>query len=274
MLLPGEIIVDSFAGGGGASTGIELALGRSPDIAINHDAEALALHAANHPAHAACLEECLAGRSLRRRRQAARGPVVGIAGLQAFFQSQGRQASQAQHPRPCLGCGAVGEARAASRHHPGKRRGVSRLGSAEEARRRQAGARSRARGADLRPLGGELKRLGYRVEWRELRACDYGAPTIRKRLFLIARCDGIEIQWPEPTHGAPGSEDVIAGRKKPWRTAAEIIDWSLPCPSIFLTREEGRAVGCNRPLAEATMARIAKGVKRYVIDARSLSSCR
>lgn len=103
-----------------------------------------------------------------------------------------------------------------------------------------------------------LRKLGYRLEWKYLRACDYGAPTIRKRLFLIARCDGQPIVWPAPTHG-PGL--------LPYRTAAQCIDWSLPCPSIFLTRAEGRAIGVNRPLAEATMARIAKGVQKYVINA-------
>jgi site-specific DNA-cytosine methylase/intein/homing endonuclease len=122
-------------------------------------------------------------------------------------------------------------------------------------------------GATFKRWVNELRKLGYKVEHRELRACDYGAPTIRKRLFLIARCDGLPIVWPDPTHGAPDDPEVRAGRKAPWRTAAECIDWALPCHSIFLTREEGRAVGVNRPLAENTMARIAKGVKRYVLDA-------
>lgn len=111
-----------------------------------------------------------------------------------------------------------------------------------------------------------LQRLGYSVEWKELRACDYGSPTIRKRLFVIARCDGKPIVWPVPTHGKPDSPEVVRGERKAWRTAAEIIDWSLPCPSIFLTREESREVGVNRPLAENTMKRIAAGLKRYVIN--------
>lgn len=102
-----------------------------------------------------------------------------------------------------------------------------------------------------------LERLGYRVEWRELRACDYGAPTIRKRLFLVARCDGMPIEWPEPTHGDPKSEAVRSGRLLPWRTAAECIDWTIPCPSIFERK---------RPLADATLRRIAKGVMRYVVN--------
>ena len=114
---------------------------------------------------------------------------------------------------------------------------------------------------------GELRRLGYSVQWRQLRACDYGAPTIRRRLFLIARRDGRKIVWPSPTHGDPASPEVRAGRLKPWRVAADCLDWSLPCPSIFLTKEEARAIGVNRPLAEATMARIARGVRRYVLEA-------
>lgn len=126
------------------------------------------------------------------------------------------------------------------------------------------------KGATFRKWVSELKRLGYKVEFKELRACDYGAPTIRKRLFLIARRDGAPIVWPKPTHGDPKSEAVKSGKLLPWRTAAEIIDWSLPCPSIFdtsaeiMTKYGLRAV---RPLQEATMARIAKGVKRYVLDA-------
>jgi DNA (cytosine-5)-methyltransferase 1 len=102
-----------------------------------------------------------------------------------------------------------------------------------------------------------LKRQGYKIDFRELRACDYGAPTIRKRLFLIARCDGRPIRWPEPTHDDPARIEVHAGAKKPWRTAAEIIDWSLPCPSIFERK---------RPLAENTMRRIARGIQRFVIE--------
>jgi DNA (cytosine-5)-methyltransferase 1 len=104
----------------------------------------------------------------------------------------------------------------------------------------------------------QLQEKGYAVDRRELRACDYGAPTIRKRLFLIARCDGQPIVWPEPTHGAPDSAAVVAKQRKPWRTAAECIDWSIPCPSIF-----ERA----KPLAEATQRRIARGLRRYVMDA-------
>lgn len=120
-----------------------------------------------------------------------------------------------------------------------------------------------------------LKRAGYKVQWRELRACDYGAPTIRKRFFMIARRDGRPIVWPKRTHGDPKKPEdaklIRAGRLQPYRTAAEIIDWSLPCPSIFDTSEEiMRLYGIRavRPLAEATMRRIARGVVRYVLEAK------
>lgn len=103
-----------------------------------------------------------------------------------------------------------------------------------------------------------IRRQGYEVEWQELRACDYGAPTIRKRFFLVARCDGKAIVWPEPTHGNPKSAKVKSGQLKPWRTVAECIDFSIPCRSIFERK---------KPLVNATLKRIAKGVKRYVIDA-------
>lgn len=102
-----------------------------------------------------------------------------------------------------------------------------------------------------------LKKLGYQVDWRELKACDYGAPTTRKRFFLIARCDGQKIRWPEPTHGDPNSIEVACGLLKPWRTAAEVIDWSIPCKSIF---------GRQKPLSENTLKRIAKGLQKFVIE--------
>jgi DNA (cytosine-5)-methyltransferase 1 len=262
-----ELIIDSFAGGGGASTGIEMALGRSPDYAINHDPEALALHAANHP------ETVHLSKNIW---QVDPMDVVGRRPVGLLWASPDcKHFSKAKGGKPVkrnirdLAWTVVLWAKRA-------RPRVIILENVEEFRdwgplvETEPGlfvpCKDR-KGQTFRQWVGELKRLGYRVEWRELRACDYGAPTTRKRLFLIARRDGRPIVWPAATHGRPDDADVIAGRKKPWRTAAEIIDWSLSCPSIFLTKEEGRAVGANRPLAEATMARIAKGVKRYVIDA-------
>ena len=138
---------------------------------------------------------------------------------------------------------------------------------------REDGSRCPGRkGQTFRHWVQSLQWLGYKVDWWVLRGCDYGAPTIRKRLVLVARCDGGPVTKPEPTHGSPDDPRVIAGELKPYRTAADIIDWSIPCPSIFMTREEAqelrRTTGilCNRPLADNTMKRIAKGVVRYVLE--------
>lgn len=262
-----EIIVDSFAGGGGASLGIEMALGRSPDYAINHDAEALAMHAANHPATEHLSKNIWKVDPLDVVGRRKVGLLWASPDCKHFSKAKGGTPVKrnirdlawiivmwAERVRPRVICMENVEefqewgpviVRADGREYPCPDR----------------------RGETFKSFVAKLRRLGYSVAWRELRACDYGAPTIRKRLFLIARCDGLPIAWPEPTHGRPGDPAVIAGLKKPWRTAAEIIDWSRPCHSIFLSREEGRAVGVNRPLADNTMARIAKGVQRYVIDA-------
>lgn len=261
------MIIDSFAGGGGASTGIEMALGRSPDVAINHDAAALSMHEANLPGAVHLnsniwqvdpAEVCC-------------GRRVGL----AWFSPDCKHHSKAKGGKPVkksirdLAWVVVLWAKRA-------RPDVILLENVEEFR--DWGPLT----ADNRPCPEragqtfdhwvkELRRLGYKVQWRELRACDFGAPTIRKRLFVIARCDGKPIIWPEPTHGKPGSKEVLSGKRLPWRTAAEIIDWSLPCPSIFDSSEEIRAkfgLRAIRPLAEATMARIARGVMRHVIEAK------
>jgi DNA (cytosine-5)-methyltransferase 1 len=257
------LVVDSFAGGGGASLGIELGLGRSPDLAINHDPEAVAMHAANHPA---TRHFC---RSVWQI-----DPIDAVGGrpVELLWASPDcKHFSKAKGARPVrreirdLAWVVVLWAKRA-------RPAVICLENVEEFRDwgplgldgRPCAER---RGQTFDRWVGELRRLGYRVQWRELRACDYGAPTIRKRLFLIARRDGQRIVWPEPTHGAPDSPGVLAGRLEAWRTAADCLDWSLPCPSIFLSREDARAIGVNRPLAEATLARIARGVRRYVLEA-------
>lgn len=258
-----EIIVDSFAGGGGASTGIEIALGRSPDIAINHDGEALSMHERNHPMtwhirHDVWKVDPGA---------ATRGRPVGL--MWASPDCKHFSKAKGGEPREK---GIRDLAWVVVRWAEQVRPRVILLENVEEfqtwgpltADRQPCPNR---KGETFRRWIAELEHLGYRVEWRELRACDYGAPTIRKRLFLVARCDGRTIVWPEPTHGDPTSEAVVSGRLRPWRTAAEIIDWSIACPSVFLTREECRALGVKRPLAEATMARIAKGVQRYVLEA-------
>lgn len=262
-----KLIIDSFAGGGGASTGIEMALGRSPDIAINHSADALAMHQVNHPDTLHLSKNIWQVDPLE---------VVGnrTVGL-AWFSPDCKHFSKAKGGRPVkrnirdLAWVVVLWARRV-------RPEVIILENVEEFRDwgpvTEDGRPCKERkGQTFQRWSAELKRLGYRMEWRELRACDYGAPTIRKRFFMIARRDGLPIVWPEPTHGRPDDPDVIAGRKRPWRTAAEIIGWSLPCPSIFdsaqeIFRQHGlRAV---RPLADATMRRIARGVVRYVLEAK------
>lgn len=260
-----ELIVDSFAGGGGASTGIEQALGRSPDYAINHDAEALALHAANHPQTVHLSKNVWQVDPLD---VVGRRPV----GL-AWFSPDCKHFSKAKGGKP-VSRGIRDLAWVIVLWAKRVRPRVIILENVEEFRTwgplREDGTPCRERaGQTFERWCAELRRLGYKVESRELRACDYGAPTIRKRLFLVARRDGRPIVWPEPTHGAPDSEDVRAGRLKPWRTAADIIDWSIPCPSIFDTAEEIMAkhgVRAKRPLAEATLRRIARGVVRYVLE--------
>ena len=258
-----EIIVDSFAGGGGASTGIAMALGRAPDVAINHDDEALAMHAANHPETLHLVSNIWQVHP----DTVMPGRPIGLFWMSPDCKHHSKAKGGKPRERAIRGLAWAGFLWVRRR-----RPRVVVLENVEEFQKwgpldwQDQPVRERE-GETFREFVGALRRLGYAVEWRELRACDYGAPTIRRRLYLVARCDGHPIVWPEATHGAPDSEGVRAGRLKPWRTAAEIIDWSIPCPSIFLSREEGRAIGVNRPLAEATMARIAKGVRRYVLEA-------
>ncbi len=264
------LICDSFAGGGGASTGIEMALGRSPDIAINHNPAALALHQANHPDTLHLSENVWQVDPL----DYVKGRHVGL----AWFSPDCKHFSKAKGGKPVernIRDLAWVVVLWAQRVRPD----VILLENVEEFRdwgplvetERGLMPCPDSRGKTFDKWRRELRRCGYKVDWRELRACDYGAPTIRKRLFLIARCDGQKIVWPEPTHGRPDDPDVIAGRKKPWRTAAEIIDWSLPCPSIFDSSEqimEKHGLRAVRPLASATMSRVARGMKRYVLDAK------
>lgn len=258
-----ELIVDSFAGGGGASTGIEMALGISPDIAINHDDVAMAMHRINHPTTLHVPHNIWKVDPT----DVCKGRPIGL----LWASPDCKHFSKAKGGKPVeksirdLAWVIVRWAKQVAPR-------VIMMENVEEFKTwGPLGVDNKPckdrKGQEFERFIKELKRLGYKVQWRELRACDYGAPTIRKRLFLIARRDGLPIVWPEPTHGNPKSEEVISGKLLPWRTAAEIIDWSLPCHSIFLTPAEAKVVGVKRPLAHATMARIAKGVKRYVIDA-------
>ena len=244
--LHAELVIDNFAGGGGASTGIERAIGRAVDIAINHDPEAVAMHAANHPQ---TLHLCESVWDVDPR-EATQGRPVGL----AWFSPDCKHFSKAKGGKP-VEKKIRGLAWVAVRWAATVQPRIIILENVEEfVTWGPIGPDGRPcprnKGREFGAFKNALKRLGYVVEHRELRACDYGTPTSRKRFFMIARCDGLPIVWPTPTHGP--------GRAKPWRTAAECIDWSLPCPSIF-ERE--------RPLAEATLRRIARGIQKYVVDA-------
>ncbi|RVM01646.1 DNA cytosine methyltransferase [Sinorhizobium meliloti] len=268
------LIVDSFAGGGGASTGIEMALGRSPDIAINHNPDALALHAANHPETHHLSENVYRVDPLDHLK----GKHIGL----AWFSPDCKHFSKAKGGKPVERnirdlCWII-PGWIERIQKSGGRVDVVIMENVEEfkdygplvATDRGLMPDPERRGENFEKWCKKLRRLGGKIEFRELRACDYGAPTIRKRLFVIIRFDGKPIAWPEPTHGKPEDPDVMSGRKLPWRTAAECIDWSLPCPSIFDTSAEIWAkhqLRAVRPLADATMARVARGMKRYVLDA-------
>ncbi|EFH2696688.1 DNA cytosine methyltransferase [Escherichia coli] len=286
-----EIIVDNFAGGGGASTGIELAIGRSVDIAINHDPNAVAMHTTNHPD---TLHYCESVFDV--------DPIVATAGRPvglAWFSPDCRHFSKAKGSKPV-----EKEIRSLAwiviRWALAVRPRVMMLENVEEFR--TWGPLIESADGGLRPnplrtgetfeafcgmlsggipaghpalaeccefLGitadGELAQqlvagLGYAVDHRELRACDFGAPTIRKRFFMVMRCDGMPVTWPDPTHGDPKSPAVQSGKLAPWRTAAECIDWTIPAPSIFDRK---------KPLAENTLKRIARGIQRFVIESAS-----
>ncbi|MCR4454212.1 DNA cytosine methyltransferase [Aeromonas salmonicida] len=253
-----EIVVDNFAGGGGASTGIEMALGRSPEIAINHDHDAIAMHTVNHPSTE---HYCESVWDIVPRDVVAGRPV----GL-VWLSPDCKHFSKAKGSTP-VSKKIRGLAWVALRWAAQVRPRVIMLENVEEFQTwgpllidSEGNARPdpAKKGRTFNSFINALRRQGYKVEWRELRACDYGTPTIRKRLFLIARRDGAAIVWPKPTHGTPDSAEVKAGKLQPWHTAADIIDWSIPCPSIFERK---------RPLAENTLRRIAKGLDRFVINA-------
>lgn len=280
-----EIIVDNFAGGGGASTGIELATGRSVDIAINHDPNAVAMHTTNHPD---TLHYCESVYEVRPKIATAGRPI----GL-AWFSPDCRHFSKAKGAKPVekairglawivirwaldvsprvMMLENVEEFKTWGPLLAGEMRpDPERAGETFEA---FIGMLSTGVPADhpalmecceflqLSPDSEQVQQLvtglGYDVDYRELRACDYGAPTIRKRFFMVMRRDGQPITWPDITHGDPKSPAVQAGKLAPWRTAAECIDWSIAAPSIFDRK---------KPLAENTLKRIARGIQRFVLD--------
>lgn len=275
------LIIDSFAGGGGASLGIAWALGRAPDIAVNHDANAIAMHKANHPDTVHVMEDVW--------KTDLPSLVKGRKVWSAWFSPDCKHFSRAKGGKPvekqirslawivckwakqvcpeiiylenvrefadwgplvprliCTDCGWKGTEGQAVLMRTRRRCPEC------ESRRLQETTDlvpdPSRKGATFKRFVARLRKMGYVVEWRNMDAADYGAPTHRRRLFLIARCDGQKIRWPEPSHGKG---------LKPYRTAAECIDWSIECPSIF-TRK--------RPLAEKTMRRIALGIRRYVLE--------
>ncbi|MBU9581339.1 DNA cytosine methyltransferase [Burkholderia multivorans] len=251
--LGSELIVDNFAGGGGASTGLECAFGRPVDIAINHDPEALAMHAANHPRTKHYCESVFDVDPI----EITGNRPVGL----VWLSPDCKHFSKAKGGKP-VSKKIRGLAWIALRWAATVKPRVIMLENVEEfVTWGPLGADGRPcpknRGRTFRSFVNALARHGYRVEYRELRACDFGAPTIRKRLFLVARRDGLPIIWPTPTHGDPKSAAVRAGALQPWRTAAACIDWSIPCPSIF-ERE--------RPLKDATLRRIARGIMKFVVN--------
>ena len=258
-----ELIVDSFAGGGGASTGIELATRRPVDIAIDHDPDAILMHKTNHP-HTEHIQasvwdvdpvEVCAGRPV--------GLLWASPDCKHFSKAKGGKPVD-KHIR--------GLAWIVLRWAGTVRPRVIILENVEEFQtwgpvRRGRPVKSKA-GQTFTKWLGQLRDLGYDVEWRELVAADYGAPTTRKRFFLIARCDGRPIVWPERTHAPRDSEAVKAGKLKPWRSAAEIIDWSATGYSIFASKRELKekyGVNAVRPLADNTLRRVIRGVDKFTL---------
>lgn len=262
-----EIIVDNFAGGGGASTGMELATGRVVDIAINHDPDAILMHRTNHP-HTTHYQASVWDVDPV---EVCRGRPVGL----AWFSPDCKHFSKAKGGKP-VDKNIRGLAWIVLRWAGTVRPRVIILENVEEFQTwgpvRKGKPVKKLTGQTFRKWLDQLRNLGYDVEWRELVAADYGAPTTRKRFFLIARCDGRPIVWPTPTHAPADSPEVKAGLRKPWRSAAEIIDWSLPTPSIFDTKESIREkynLTAQRPLRPNTMARVARGVDKFVIKTAS-----
>ena len=264
-MIHGELIVDNFAGGGGASTGIELATGYSVDIAINHDPEAIRMHKTNHPNTKHYCEDVWQVDPV----EACKGYPVGL----AWFSPDCKHFSKAKGGKP-KDKFIRGLAWVACRWAGLVRPRVIMLENVEEFKtwgplnRRKHPIKSK-QGKTFEKFVQQLTDLGYEVQFRELVAADYGAPTMRKRFFLIARCDGNPIVWPKPTHGPADSEAVRKGSLKPYVGAYTQIDFNRPCPSIFDTSEQIKkkyGIRAVRPLAPKTMARIARGLNKFVLE--------
>ena len=254
---PGELIIDNFAGGGGTSTGLEAAFGRPVDIAINHDPEALAMHALNHPYTKHLCESVWDIDPIKVTANRPVGLVWLSPDCKHFSKAKGGT-PVSKHIRGLAWVGMRWVALTKPR--------VLMLENVEEFQTWGpviVGADGslypdpKRKGKTFESFVRQLRQHGYKVDWRELRACDNGAPTIRKRLFLVARRDGLPIVWPEATHGDPTSREVLTGMLAPYRTAAECIDFDLPAVSIF---------DRPKPLAANTQRRVAKGLWRHVLS--------
>lgn len=260
-----ELVVDNFAGGGGTSTGIEMATGYSVDIAINHDPEAIRMHKTNHPNTKHFCEDVWQVDPVA----ACNGHPVGL----AWFSPDCKHFSKAKGGKP-KDKFIRGLAWVACRWAGLVRPRVIMLENVEEFKtwgplNRGHHPIKAKQGKTFEKFVQQLTDLGYVVEFHELVAADYGAPTMRKRFFMIARCDGKPIIWPKPTHAPADSEAVKAGLLKPYVGAYTQLDFSLPCPSIFDTSDEIKekyGIRAVRPLAPKTMERIARGLKKFVLE--------
>lgn len=283
--LAGEIRVDLFAGGGGATMGQEMATGKAVDIAINHNPKAISMHKRNHPgaehyitdvyevcprkatrnrpvAHLHASPECThhslaaGGQARSSTSRSLSWVIIKWAGVVKPRMITMENVWQILQWGPLIAkrCKLTGRVvrRDGTVAEPGERVAVQDQYLVPDPKRK---------GQTWRRFVHILKEMGYDVMHGKLKACDFGAATTRERLYMIARCDGKPLRWPEPTHfKTPGKG------QKGWRTAASCIDWSIPCPSIFLSKEEGRAAGVRRPLVNKTMERVRKGARRYVVE--------
>ena len=304
-MINGELVVDNFAGGGGASTGIELATGYSVDIAINHDPEAIKMHKVNHPNTKHYCENVWEVDPVK----ACKGHPVGLAWFSPdckhFSKAKGgkpveknirglawvvlkwaalvrprvimlENVEEFQTWEPCIPIRDKDTGRVivsmVGRHDREKNEPRTRVadpGEVVPVDRQIFQPDPKRSGQTYKKWRKQLEALGYEIDTKELVAADYGAPTMRKRFFMIARCDGKPIVWPEPTHGPADSEEVKKGLLKPYVGAYTQLDFSLPCPSIFDTSEEIKekyGIRAVRPLAQKTMDRIARGLKKFVLD--------
>lgn len=251
-----ELIVDNFAGGGGASTGIEMATGHSVDIAINHDPAAIAMHEVNHPSTMHYQEDVW---QVDPRVLSAGRPVAlnWLSPSCTHFSVAAGGTPKNKQMR--------GQAWVAVRWAATVRPRVQILENVKEFQTwgpllKDGQPDPKRKGLTFNTFVNALRRQGYNVETNVLKACDYGAPTSRERFFMIMRRDRQQIVWPKPTHGDPNSQEVKSGLLLPWRPASECIDWSIPVPSIF---------GRKKELAENTKRRIARGLQKFVIEAEN-----